>query len=492
MSFIEKVRGLWNRMIGNSTQRTAIANKLNVQIATSARMDVAIQEWEQLYEGNPPWMGGEDQVQTLNLPSTIAEEFSRLILTEFSFTADGESARAGFINENTKHFITTLSDTVERWAALGGIALKPYVTGEDENGKPTGLTVDVVPANRFYPTAYDSNKNVTGAVFVETKRKGDYLYTRLEHHNLEGNKYTVQNRAYRSERLNSALTEDDNVIANTPFAEPVQLDEVPEWAGIEPDVTISGIVKPLFIYIRTPRGNTTDPGSPLGSSVYERALDVLREVDKQYSRILWEYKSKETAIEADETLFRSDQNGRPIIPAGQERLFRTYDHGNSEKSLFQVFSPEIRDSSLFNGLNKLLRQVEWNCGLAYGTISDINTGANAAERTATELKVSRQRSYTTVSKMQNALEAGLRQLMDAINITCDLYGICPGEAPEVTIYFGDGVLEDVDKEYTRRWAMVLAGKLKVEKFYSWYFGCSEEEAKEMIPDEPGLMFPPIE
>ena len=43
------------------------------------------------------------------------------------------------------------------------------------------------------------------------------------------------------------------------------------------------------------------------------------------------------------------------------------------------------------------------------------------------------------------------------------------------------MLEDTDKEYQRRWAMVVAGKLKLEKFIAWYFGCTEEEAADYIP-----------
>lgn len=37
--------------------------------------------------------------------------------------------------------------------------------------------------------------------------------------------------------------------------------------------------------------------------------------------------------------------------------------------------------------------------------------------------------------------------------------------------------------------MVIAGKLKPEKFISWYFGCNEEEAAEYMPDaQPDNMF----
>lgn len=54
--------------------------------------------------------------------------------------------------------------------------------------------------------------------------------------------------------------------------------------------------------------------------------------------------------------------------------------------------------------------------------------------------------------------------------------------------WGDGVLEDTEAEYQRRWSMVVAGKLKTETFLAWYFGCSEEEAKNMMP-EPVARFP---
>ena len=72
-----------------------LERKLNVQIATSGVMDNAISLWLQMYENKPPWMGGEADTRTMNLPAAIAEEFSRLILTEFEFKLEG-SARADF------------------------------------------------------------------------------------------------------------------------------------------------------------------------------------------------------------------------------------------------------------------------------------------------------------------------------------------------------------------------------------------------------------
>lgn len=466
-----------------------LEKKLNVQIATSGVMDNAIQLWLNMYKNTPPWLGGEANTKCLNLPATIAEEMARLVLTEFDMDITG-SARATFIKEQMDTALDNMSNIVEMWCALGGVVLKPYAAGEDENGNPDEIMVDVVQANRFFPTAFNSNKEVTGAVFVDTKRVGDYIYTRLEHHNLVGDHYTVVNKAYRSERLNTMTTEDDQMSVEHPFMTEVSLESVDEWQGLEPITEMDGIEKPFFVYIKTPRANNIDPHSPLGASVYSRAVEVIEEADKQYSRILWEYEAKEAAIDADETLFSTDQRGNPVLPHGKERQYRTYDFGGTEKAGFiQAYSPEIRDSSMFNGLNKLFRNIEFLCGLAYGTISDTNSTANG-ERTATEIKASKQRSYTTVSAMQKAWEAGLDDLIFVMNMLCNLYDIIPDGAIEKTVTWGDGVLEDTDIEYQRRWNMVVSGKLKLEKFYSWYFGCTEEAAKEFIPAEP--TYPPVE
>ena len=456
-----------------------LEKKLDVQIATSALMDNAIQLWMQMYENTPPWLGGPAHVKSLNLPSVIAEEFSRLTLTEFVIELTG-SARATFLQDQLAVMLTNISNITELWCALGGIVLKPFAAGADENGNPDHIELDVVQANRFYPTAFNSNREVTGAIFVDTKRIGHYIYTRLEYHSLVGDTYTVLNRAFRSERLYASVSENDNINAEHPFAEEIQLSQVDEWKGLQPRVEMHGITQPFFVYVKQPRANTIDPHSPLGSSVYSRARDLIEEADRQYSRILWEYEAKEAAIDADETLFETDRSGRPIIPVGKERLFRTYDAGSTEKStFFETFSPEIRDSSMFNGLNNLFRRIEFLCGLAYGTISDVNE----VEKTAEEIRTSKQRSYATVSAMQTALEDGLRRLIGVMDTLCTLYGIVPPGAIETTVTWGDGVLEDTEKEYQRRWNMVLAGKLKLEKFFAWYFGCTEEAARELIPQK---------
>jgi hypothetical protein len=57
---------------------------------------------------------------------------------------------------------------------------------------------------------------------------------------------------------------------------------------------------------------------------------------------------------------------------------------------------------------------------------------------------------------------------------------------ELTCTFGDGVLEDTEKEFQRRLQMVSAGLLSKEKFVAWYFNCDEKQAVEYIPQTSEL------
>ncbi len=178
-------------------------------------------------------------------------------------------------------------------------------------------------------------------------------------------------------------------------------------------------------------------------------------------------------------------NGRiyvdTVLPKGRERMFRTYDIQVSEKPFIETFSPEIRDISLFNGLNRIFQRIEFNCGLAYGTLSDPQT----VEKTAEEVRTSKQRSYTQVSAIQKNLEFTLENLLYAYNYYAEYFGLSKSDAKLICTW-DDSVLEDTDKEFQRRLQMVNAGLLSKEKFISWYFHCDEKQAAEYIPQVDAL------
>ena len=58
----------------------------------------------------------------------------------------------------------------------------------------------------------------------------------------------------------------------------VPLSAVPEWANLEEAVTILHVKKPLFAYFKIPNANNVDDSSPLGVSVYSRAVDDIKKL----------------------------------------------------------------------------------------------------------------------------------------------------------------------------------------------------------------------
>ena len=129
--------------------------------------------------------------------------------------------------------------------------------------------------------------------------------------------------------------------------------------------------------------------------------------------------------------------------------------------------------------DKLLKRIEFNCNLAYGTLSDPQN----VDKTAEEVRSGKQRSYAAVCEIQKALQSALEHLVWVMDLYATLYKLAPKGPYEVSFTWGDGILQDTDKEYVRRKELVDSGYLKPEKLMAWYFGISEEETREYMPQE---------
>lgn len=463
--FITWIREVLNRMF---RLNQSDAKRLGAEINVSSKMQKAISMWMQLFQDDAPWL--DDTTQSLGLPAAIAAEFARLVLVEFDSQITG-SARADWLNKEYHELLEQLRNAVELACAGGGVVFKPYPDGN-------GLALDCVPAWRFFPTSFNSRGQVTGAIFTERVTKGNAYYTRLEHHALTAQGYVIRNMAF--------LSYSEDSLGNQ-----CPLGAVNEWETLEPELTISykedgsAPERPLFAYFKLPFANTVDLESPLGVAVYSRAVGLIHRADEQYSRILWEFEGSELAVDAAVgALKHTGPNGKPAkLPARQKRLFRELTLDGGQGDLYKVFSPEIRDTSLYNGLDKLLKRIEFNCSLAYGTLSD----PNSVEKTAEEIRTSKQRSYSAVCDMQARLRAALEQLIWVMDFYATLYNLAPRGDYEVSYTFGDGVLEDTDKEFARRLQLVSNGYLKPEKLLAWYYGVSEEEAAEMMPAQEAAL-----
>lgn len=454
----EWLRKFLGRMNNVSTSESTIKQAFQQQSSVSQAMAQNINLWFAMYTNRPPWESCD--VQSIGLPAAIAREFARTSLTEFEVAVSG-SQRADFINEVVARSGQAFRNALELGLAVGGVALKPVVSG----GK---LDIDYTGATSFTPTEFGAGGEVLGGVFRQQRKHGGKNYVRLESHSFvregEENLYLIQNKAYNAGPNGQ------------PNGQEIPLDTVPEWATLAPETYIRNIERPLFGFFSVPRENNVDFGSDVGVSIFGgAAVGLIKQADEQWSRLIWEYESGERkifvdGIQADAAMYGS-------------RLFEFGPYGGTSGEFFKEFNPAMRDDPLYNGFQRILQRIEFDTGLAYGDISDPQT----VEKTATEIRTSRQRKYVAVNQLQNAFAKAVEDLIYAMNAMCDIHQLTPRGEYEVTFVRGDSVLDDPDAARQDR-AMdlqeVASGIMDAWEYRAKWYGETEEEAKANLP---GLM-----
>lgn len=447
---IDFVKGVWSRMFGKQTIQKAVG----VEPVISSPMAEAIQLWSQMYENKSPWLS--KNVQSLNLASAVSAELAATVTIEMDVFIDG-SRRADYLKaEFDRTVMDKLQREVEYGIAKGGMVFKPFV----ENGR---LAVDFVQADQFYPVRFDSNGDLLAAVFVDQEKIGDKFYTRLEYHDYTDTEYRVVNKAYQSTRRADLGT-------------PVALSSVARWGELQPEAYIIGVDRPLFAYFKFPFANTIDTTSPLGVSVYSRAVDLIQQADEIWSNLLWEFESGKRAVYVDTLAFRKDEKtGNPILP--DKRLYRTLNtSGAAKEELFEEWSPEFREASIRAGLDAVLKKIEYACGLAYGTISD----PNVQVKTATEIKISRQRTYVTIVGTQKALQAALETLIYGMDAWATIGNLAPPGEYSVSMRFDDSVLVDKNAQFLQDLQLVRERLMGRVEFRMKHFNEDEETARRKV------------
>ena len=440
----------------------------HVETPLSNEMANALDDWYNMYINKADWLRA-NTVKSLNLPAFISSEIARQIVLEMKWNITGKSKdgetqskdgedimnpRAEYLKAEFEKCITVLRQKLEQGCAAGGMVVKPYT-------KDGHIYFDWTMDWSLYPIAFDDDGNLADVIFRDIFCEGKTVYTRLERHTVEGQSVKITQRAFKSDMRDAIGTE-------------INLSEVPQWAQLKPEATVKNSGGQMFGWYKVASANSIDVDSPMGASCFCKARDTIKEADMQYSRLLWEYEGSELAIDVDPTVLRpkKTEGGGLEMPKLNQRLFRAVDADKGDHDLYNVFSPAIRDVNLVNGLNQLFMRIEDQCGLARGTISDANTEA----RTATELRIIKQRSYATIADNQKALEHCLKEVIRAMDVYADLYRLAPDGEYEVSFEWDDSIITDTEQQLNERLMLLNADLMSKAEFRMWYFGETKDQA----------------
>lgn len=451
----------FSKMLSLITEILNRDSETQIDICLTSQMAQQIELWTMMYENHAPWVDRKT-VKSANLSSAISSEIARLVTLELKSGIAGGAAASYLDEQYQKKVLKKLRQHVEHGCAKGSLIMKPYITKQ-------GVEVQFVQADCFFPISFDSSGRITQCVFTEQFRKGNKIYTRLEVHTFNGGQICITNRAFVATNDYSLGTE-------------IDVGTIEQWSELEPEIVLEGADRLLFGYFKVPLANADNTDSPIGVSVYSRAVELIEEADRRYSNICWEYEGTQLAVHVASSLLKYNKDQDKFeYPGGKERLYRVvnYDTGAVDKPFIDTFSPEIRDTALFNGFNNQLKLIEFACCLAYGTLSDPQN----VDKTATEIKTSKQRSYTMVSDTQMALQTAMEDLVYAMNFWAVLYGLVPiGNEYQLSFDWDDSIIVDAEAEREQDRKDVAMGVMRLEEYRAKWYGETLEEATKNLPE----------
>ncbi|MFR8618080.1 MAG: phage capsid protein [Anaerostipes hadrus] len=446
----DRLKRLWKGIV-NMFSYTTFKNILGKDVALTQAMIDAINDWKNMLSGKADWC--ESYVESLRLEEGICREFADAALVEMEMQILNNEQ----LDKTLKKAAVDLNKKMQNGLALGSLVLRPL--GPDK--------FEYITADKMIPISFDDDGKPNDIAFLSVKRVGENnYYFRLERHYFTNGNLTIENNCYHSQ-------------SRSDIGQRCELENVPEWANIQPGPIIyPGMTQMDFGYYQNPVENKIDE-SGCGVSIYESAIGLIRKADRQAARLDWEYESGERAIHVDERALKHSK-GKTYLPKLSNRLYRglNLDDGK-DKELFKEYSPQMRDEAYKRGLEECKREIEFNVGLAYGDLSDVQN----VEKTATEVLTSKTRKYNRVTAIQNNLEKCLQDFVQALAF----YNGCYMSGIEFACKFKDSILTDEESERQQDRQDVSMGAMSLLEYRMKWYNEDEETARAKLPEQNQVM-----
>lgn len=485
---------MWNsvKRYGNTIKlklgRLLNLNKGNESINMVYDNRLEVEKWLNIYRGSSHWVGnyigvkGDAPVKIASgdIASSIASTLAKKVSIELGVKEiDGSKETVEFMEKQAKEIIEKTRGYTEQVLVQGGGIIKPFF---NKNSKRIGL--DFYNATSFIPLEFNDFNELVSVILIDRIEEGGKVFTRLETHN-----YDEDSKVYE---IKNTIHAGQGIDFSGRITNEIDPSIVDAWNDYDREVVLVGEdfpANPFFVYVKTPFINVSNIDSPLGASVFNKVEKLLKDYDEQYSLYIHELKAsrKKTYIPREFHLNKEGEVGDIII------LLDTDGGVNGELSkTIETFSPDIRESDYKNGMETVLRRIEVNTGLSYGMLSRVDN----VEKTAEEIKNSKQTLWTTVVDIQKSLNDSYIKLMHIIKGLAIKEGLINNSNKEFIIEFDwdDSIIVDKgtmeknarEERKEKREEMkemredVISGYISPIFYIMEKYELTEEEAKKML------------
>lgn len=425
---------------------------------------------------------------TLNITKMAAQSLASIIFNDKCSIAIKDDEAAAVIGEilEREDFYNSLEEHLEKWIALGGGAVRPYVSNDK-------IKLAWVNADQFYPLRANTNHVEEAAIASRTYKSENgqtVYYTLLEFHQWKNGGYLITYELYRS-------------TTSSVVGQQVPLNSLDEYKDLPNSLTLQGLTRPLFAYFKAPGANNYDNGSPLGVGLVDNAKNTIDAINTTHDQFVWEVKLGNRRIIVPYEFLKP-------VPKGKNNLF---DNGNAEAThpplldtSDNVFTgmygsdPErlnikdvtstIRADQYQAAMTFFLHEFENETGLSQGTFSVTPTGV----QTATEVVSQNAQTYRTrssyLSKLDRTIKAlivGILELAKCGDLFSDGQPRYTGDPENITvdIDYKDGLYVNPEQQYDQDLKAVMAQALPLSEFLKRNYNITDEQAAQWIDEIRG-------
>lgn len=440
--------------------------RLGVRSSTGAVLTggyADIQHWDDIYNGGGDWrytrkggiQGGTRRLASLGAAKALCGELARLCFTEGTSMCYSDKDTEAFVNRALREsrFAERFPVFLEKVFALGGGAIKVYWND--------GVKIDLVTADCFLPTAWDS-RSITGGAFASRIVSGGKSYILAETQELDGSALVIRNRLYREDGASADMQE--------------------ILPGLKEQSRIEGMGAPLFVYLSAggSRRSVISGECPLlGSSVFAGAEDTLKSIDTVFDSLSREFVLGRKRIIVPAYAIRgewdSDGNKKQYFDVNDE-VFQAMSTSDTEELKITDNTGELRVEEHVQALGELLGLLCMQAGLSEGAL----TFKDGTIRTAAEVVSRNSRTYRTQAYYRRMIGEALARMAQNICILGKMAGELPDSADEsASAVFADGAAEDDGTRTDRAVKLYSAGVISRARALSQIYGISLEEAQAM-------------
>ena len=492
MNLYQKVKDFFSR--GRYNMQTSNLNSIleHPKIAvTQAEYDRVLRNlvyyqsrWEDIAYTNTDGDIQTRKMQHLPIARTASKKIASLVYNEQATITTEDAVLQKFLDNmlTNDRFNKNFERYLESCLALGGLAMRPYVDGDE-------IRVAFIQAPVFLPLESNTQDVSNAAILTKTIKsegKKNVYYTLVEFHEWitkdgqetgstkDKSLYRITNELYKSNQ--------DGVLGQR-----VNLNELDKYATLEPVTIVKDLSRPLFPYLKTPGMNNKDINSPLGLSIFDNAKTTIDFINRTYDEFMWEVKMGQRRVLVPEQLAQLKvrrEDGTIDFKRRfdvEQNVYMQIGTGNMDSGGITDLTSPIRASDYISAISEGLKLFEMQIGVSSGMFTFDGQGV----RTATEIVSENSDTY----QMRNSIVALVEQSIKELCVSmCELgkaVGLYQGKIPElndISVNLDDGVFTDRHAELDYWMKMVAAGFATQKRGIAKTLNLTDEEAEKELAE----------